>query len=328
MKQRLLIPLYFFIFAAPFFYPESFRVSATHSYVFNTEVFEPVSLSMGYNDAASFVIKSDFLFLEGIELEIKQDKISMNYPHAIAYTIYTEIKPDPSKKEIDYSAQKITSTLLPHSFSHIIRIPVKNDYTFTQTKNGELLPYRRALALTPFMLRFHPIMKGLPDDFEKTTLTVIVRPLLIAEGGLKINLRFPEHEQKPVSVQLNSEYLAQFNDLQLLQPGTYSINVSSDAYRTETRSCIIERGKITQLDIQLKSITPLLYIRTPENVTAIFDGRELSFSKEPLSVETGTHVAVFKMGSYELTRQITVEEGKIYELAMMMDAVLQEVAQP
>ena len=129
-------------------------------------------------------------------------------------------------------------------------------------------------------------------------------------------------------MQLNSEYLAQFNDLQLLQPGTYSINVSSDAYRTETRSCIIERGKITQLDIQLKSITPLLYIRTPENVTVIFDGRELSFSKEPLSVETGTHVAVFKMGSYELTRQITVEEGKIYELAMMMDAVLQEVAQP
>ncbi len=298
-----------------------------HSYVFNTEVFNPVSLQMGYNDAVSFVIKSDFLFLEGIELEIKQDKISMNYPNAIAYTVYTEIKPDPAKKVIDYSAQKIKSTLLPHSFSHIIRIPVKKDYEFTQLKNSELLPYRKGLALTPFMLHFHPIMKGLPDDFEKTTLTVTVRPLLIAEGGLKINLHFPEKDQKPVSVQLNSEYLTRFNDLQLLQPGSYSLNVSSDAYRTETRSCIIERGKITQLDIQLKSVTPLLYIRTPENVTVVFDGRELPVSQEPLPVETGTHIAVFKMGSYELTRQITVEEGKIYELTMMMDAILQEVRQ-
>ena len=128
MKQHILIPVYFFFFAAPFFYPESFRVNTMHSYVFNTEVFTPVSLQMGYHDAASFVIKSDFLFLEGIELEIKQDKISMNYPNAIAYTVYTEIKPDPSKKNIDYSAQKIKSALLPHSFSHIIRLKTASYY--------------------------------------------------------------------------------------------------------------------------------------------------------------------------------------------------------
>lgn len=69
-----------------------------HTHVFTTEVFDPVSLSLGYNDAVSFAIKSDFLFLEGIELEIKQDKINMKYPNSIAYTLYTDIKPEPSKK--------------------------------------------------------------------------------------------------------------------------------------------------------------------------------------------------------------------------------------
>ena len=50
-------------------------------------------------------------------------------------------------------------------------------------------------------------------------------------------------------------------------------------------------------------------------------------SKEPLPVTVGVHTVVFKMGTYELTRQITVEEGKTYEMTMAMDVLLQEVAQ-
>ena len=47
--------------------------------------------------------------------------------------------------------------------------------------------------------------------------------------------------------------------------------------------------------------------------------------EEPLPVAVGVHTVVFKMGSYELTRQVTVEEGKTYELTMTMDVLLQEI---
>lgn len=297
-----------------------------HSYVFDRDAFAPVSLTIGYNDAVSFAVKSDFLFLEGIELEIKQDKTSMNYPNSIAYTVYTDIKPEPSKKYVDYSAKKISTALLPNRFSHIMRIPVKKDYKFKQVKNGEIFPYDGKAADAPFMLRLNPVMKGLPEDFEQASFTVIARPLLIAEGGLKLHLQFPDKEQKPVTVQLNNEYITQLDTLQLLLPGTYSVNISSDAYRTEMRSCIIERGKITQLEVQLKSITPLLHIQAPENVAVFLDNQEIAPSKEPLPVAVGVHTVVFKMGSYELTRQITVEEGKTYELTMTMDVLLQEIS--
>ena len=327
MKHLIAITSYFFCFTLSFFYPDSFRVSNMYARVFDTEVFEPVSLTIGYNDAVSVAVKSDFLFLEGIELEIKQDKTSINYPNSIAYTVYTDIKPEPTKKAIDYSAKKISTALLPARFSHIIRIPVKSDYGFKQIKNSELLPYDRKVAITPFMLRLNPVMKGLPEDFERATFTIIVRPLLITEGGLKLKLLFPDGEQKPVTVQLNNEYLTHFDNLQLLVPGTYSININSDAYRTEMRSCIIERGKITQLEVQLKSIVPLLHIQAPENVAVFLDNQEFMPSKAPQPIETGVHTVVFKMGSYELTRQITVEEGKTYELKMTMDILLQEVTQ-
>ena len=326
MKQRLCITLFFLFFAVSFFYPDNFRVSAMHTRVFNTEVFEPISLTIGYNDAVSFTIKNDFLFLEGIELEIKQDKTSMNYPNSIAYTVYTDIKPEPSKNYVDYSAKKINTALLPNRFSHILRIPLKKDYTFKRIKNSELLPYSSSVAVNPIMLRLNPAMKGLPDDFERASFTVIIRPLLIAEGGLQLKLQFPDKEQKPVTVQLNNEYLTHFEDLQLLLPGTYSVSISSDAYRTEMRSCIIERGKITQLDVSLKSITPLLHIQAPENVAVFLDNQELTLSKGQLPVAVGVHTVVFKMGTYELTRQITVEEGKTYEMTMTMDVLLQEVA--
>ena len=326
MKQLLCITSYFFFFAVSFFYADSFRISNMHSYVFDRDAFAPVSLTIGYNDAVSFAVKSDFLFLEGIELEIKQDKTSMNYPNSIAYTVYTGIKPEPSKKYVDYSAKKISTALLPNRFSHILRIPLKKDYTFKHIKNSELLPYTGRIGVSPIMLRLNPVMKGLPDDFEQASFTVIIRPLLIAEGGLKLKLQFPEKEQKPVTVQLNNEYLTQFENLQLLLPGTYSVSISSDAYRTEMRSCIVERGKITQLEVQLKSITPLLHIQAPENTAVFLDNQEIVLSKEPLPVTVGMHTVVFKMGSYELTRQITVEEGKTYEMTMTMDVLLQEIA--
>ena len=327
MKQFLCITSYFFFFAVSFFYPDSFRVSKVHIYTIDMEVFDPVSLTIGYNDAVSFSVKGDFLFLEGIELEIKQNKTSMNYPNSIAYTVYTDIKPEPVENSIDYSAKKISTALLPNRFSHIMRIPVKKDYTFKQIKNSELLPYVGSIAAArPVMLRLNPVMKGLPDDFEQASFTVIIRPLLIAEGGLKLNLQFPDKEQKSITVQLNNEYLTQFDDLQLLLPGTYSVSIGSDAYRTEMRSCIIERGKITQLEVHLKSIAPLLHIQAPENVAVFLDNQEIAPSKEPLPVAVGVHTVVFKMGSYELTRQMTVEEGKTYELTMTMDVLLQEIS--
>lgn len=325
MKQFLCITSYFFFFAVSFFYPDSFRVSNVHAYTFETETFEPISLTIGYNDAVSVAIKSACLFLEGIELEIKQDKTSLNYPNSIAYTVYTDIKPEPSNHVIDYSAKKIGTALLPNRFSYILRLPVKKDYSFKQIKNSELLPYTGSIVANPVMLRLNPVMKGLPDDFEHVSFTVIIRPLLIAEGGLKLKLQFPEKEQKPVTVQLNNEYLTHFDDLQLLLPGTYSVTIGSDAYRTEMRSCIIERGKITRLEVQLKSITPLLHIQAPENVAVFLDNQEITLSKESLPVAVGMHTVVFKMGTYELTRQITVEEGKTYEMTMMMDVLLHEV---
>mgnify|MGYP000869162099 CR=1 FL=1 len=325
MKQLLCITSYFFFFAVSFFYPDSFRVNTVHAYTFDAEAFEPVSVSIGYNDAVAVAIKSDCLFLEGIELEIKQGQTSLNYPNSIAYTVYTDINPGPSKRAIDYSAKKISTALLPNRFSHIIRLPVKENYGFKQIKNSEVLPYTDRIGINPVMLRLNPVMKGLPDDFENAVFTVIIRPLLIAAGGLKLKLYFPENEQKPVTVQLNNEYLTRFDDLQLLSPGTYSVTISSDAYRTEMRSCIIERGKTTELEVHLKSITPLLHIQAPENVSVFLDSQEITLSKEPLPVAVGVHTVVFKMGSYELTRQLTVGEGKTYEMTMTMDVLLQEI---
>lgn len=327
MKQLLCILSYIFFFTLTSFYPDTFRVRTVQTCSIEEDVFAPFSLTLGCNDAVCFTVKSDCIFLEGLELEIKQNKTSMDYPNAIAYSVYTNIVPAPSKEQIDYTAQKVKTSLLPNRYSHSIRIPIKDKHSLTHIRNSELIPYHRAITTAPFMLRFIPIMKGLPETLEHAALTVIARPLLIAEGGLKIKLAFPDTEQKPVTVRLNNDYLADFNTVQLLTPGTYAVTVSSDAYRTEVRSCIIERGKITQLDVQLTSITPLLHIKAPENVVILLDDRVIPLSKEPIPVEPGAHLVIFKMGSYELTRQISVEEGKTYELTMTMDVLLQELPQ-
>ncbi|MEL3907042.1 MAG: hypothetical protein P1P65_08490 [Treponema sp.] len=327
MKQLFFAAAYLFFFTLALLHPDSFRVSTIYTCFFDSEVFEPVTLTLGYNDAVAFRIKQAPLFLEGIELEIKQNKTAYAFPNSIAYSLYTGIDPAPARHIIDYSARKLTAALLPNRFSHTIRIPVKSHYTFTSPDNGELLPYEHTQETDPLMLRFSPIMKGLPEEFETAGFTVVIRPLLIAEGGLRINLRYPAGEQKPVMIRLNNEYLNGSNTLQLVPPGTHLVSLSSDDYRHEVRSCIIERGKITELNINLQSIIPLLHIRAPENVTVLLDDQELPSLSRPLPVQAGTHIVTFKAGSYELTRQISLESGKTYNLTMTMDVLFQETGE-
>lgn len=327
MKHTLLLLSFFFFFTCPPLYSDSFRVNTVHTCIFESEAFEPLTFSIGYNDAVAFAVKSDFLFLEGIELEIKQSSACVNFPQAIAYGIYTDIIPEPAKKTIDYSAQEYTAAVLPNRFSHIIRIPFKSVYRFKQEGNAEILPYERKIGIAPFMLRLKPVAKDVPEAVKKTVFTIIVRPLLIAEGGLKISLRFPESEkdEKVVSVQLNNRQLTDFTGVKLIPPGNYSVIIHALNYRNEMRSCIVERGKITHLDVTLQSTTPLLYIKAPENAIVFLDEKEIDVKKPYIPITVGMHTIVCKLGNYEITRQITAEEGKTYRLTMNMDVGLEEV---
>ncbi|MGP1595069.1 MAG: hypothetical protein ACTTH8_07475 [Treponema sp.] len=325
MKQRLFFFVFSFIFSLSAFTAETFRVSRMHTCVLDARYLDPVVVTAGYNDAIACSTQFNSIFLEGIELEIKQPKEALDTPNALAYTVYTGITPDASSEKIDYTGTKLISHILPNRSSFIIRIPFKEKHSLAPVPHSLLLPYEEKNAFETFVLRFHPIMKGLPESFEQAPYKVIIRPLLIAEGGLKLHISYPDNEVKPINIQINRTYIPQSADIQLLAPGSYILNITSNNYRSEMRSCIIERGKITSLEIPLKSLTPKIRILVPQHIGVFVNDKEWEYSDNFIPIPSGVHIVVFKMGSYEITRQIIVEEGKSYDLSITMDVNFDEV---
>ncbi len=318
--------LFIFLFFTTYSYAEKFRVGNVYMYAIEEGGYPTASFSIGYNDAISLQIQKDLLFLNGIELQIKQDKTALANSNMISYEIYSHISPVPKKKCIDYSGKRLFTNLLPTRITHTIQIPLKKTYTETQKNTSDTVPYDKHIMEYPILFRLHPVMKGIPDSLENAVFTITVKPIVRNEGGLKINLTYPkEEEQKPVNVQIDNHYLNNFSDLQIIAPGTYRITVSSDEYRSEVRSCIIEKGKITTIPITLKSTIPLLDIDVPSKVTVLFDNETITIPNTPIPITTGTHTITVKIGEYEAVRQFTAEKGKSYLFNMNIDTSLTEL---
>jgi hypothetical protein len=167
-------------------------------------------------------------------------------------------------------------------------------------------------------------MKGLPENIETLVFTVKIKPLLTDEGGFRLNLTYPAAEQKPVSVRIDEVLIDNPAVMHTLAPGSHHLSIVSDDYRNEVRVFTVESGKTTEIAVPMKDTTPRLYIVAPENTIITLDTAPLANLREGKTIEPGDHTLLFKIGDYEVTRQLTAEKGKDYTITMVIDVQVTE----
>ena len=92
----------------------------------------------------------------------------------------------------------------------------------------------------------------------------------------------------------------------------------SHFYKSEVITCIVEKGKIELIDIELKPLAPLITVEGPSNVEVFLDdiAIRLPFSA---NVVAGEHILKFRMEGYEAMRNILAEQGKKYLVNLALD---------
>lgn len=322
-KRMVLLAAYVCLTCSMGFAGDIFYVKKVQCFMLNTEQFEPVSVNLGYTDAVALVFKHTPVFLEGLDIEITQSQDHLRFPNTFAYRIYTDVEPSPAVTIRDYSGTMRMQGILPNAASYSVQVPLNSTYVQAEGKQHE-----RALSYyappQSILFRFYPMISAIPDKLEHIPFKATIRPVLAGVGGLKLNVQFPEKEQKPIKVQINQEDVTDTSGVQFMKPGNYLITVSSDHYRNEVRSCAVEKGKVTELTIPLKSLISQLYIEPIAGVTVFLDGKKVDNVKKPLTVTPEVHVITFRIGNNEIMRQIDVKEGKKYYLMMTFDVSLEE----
>jgi len=298
---------------------ESFRVRSMSLVALDSQKTEAQIVALGYNDAIAIVFPASPIFLKGVEIEVKIPQGILSYRNSMAYGLYHRVKPAPSTATIDYQGEELTFQPLPSRLSFVLQVPFMNAHGL---KSG---PYATVLTTVydakkgPLLFRLLPIMKGLPEDIETMQFPVRIKPILTEEGAFRLSLAWPGNQVKPVSVRIDESLVENAEDLVFLAPGTHHLSVVSDEFRNEVRVFTIESARITELTVPLQDTAPRLFLVAPENAVIQVDGKSVENPKNPYILEPGEHAILFKIGDYELMRQITAEKGRDYTVSMVID---------
>lgn len=307
---------------------ESFRVTQAYIARIDPESLEAVSVSMGYNDGLALLFPEDATFIKAIEIEVKSPENVIQFPSSMAYAIYGGISQLPEEGIIDFTGERIAMEILPARLTFALQIPLKEGHGLKSD------PYTAVLAETPkaesfpLFFRLFPIMKGLPDDFETAVFSVKVKPVLANEGGFLLNIAFPQGgaaERPPLSVRVDEKPILEPEKMQILAAGEHHLAVSAERYRTEVRTFVVERAKVSKVTVQMKDAAPTVSFASPDNVEVSLDGKAVANPRAALKIEAGRHTVTFSVGGYTIQRHFTAEEGKDYSVSMTMDAEVVEL---
>lgn len=301
------------------FAADQFRVRSMTLVSLDIQQPEAKTVELGYNDAIGIQFPKDTTFLKGLEIEVKIPQEVLAFPSCMAYGLYRQVQPSPTEKKIDYQAEQITLMPLPSRRSFVLQVPLEKGHALKSGPYATVVPMVYDSSKGPLLFRLLPIMKGLPENIETLTFSVKVRPLLTEEGGFRLRLAYPREPAGPVSVRIDEALLQATDALQILSPGTHHLSVVSDDYRNEVRMFTVESARITDVTVHLKDITPHLLLVAPENALIFVDGAQVENVREAKPIDPGDHSVLFRIGDYELTKQITIEKGKDYTVSMLID---------
>ena len=320
----------FYIFFALFMQlsvrAEPFRVHKTHLLqIENSLTLNENSIEVGTNDALVLVLPQNMDFVEGIEVTFKVPQLVAQERDSIAWTFYSGITPDPDLQVQDYRGMRGALGTFGSSLSLTIKIPLMEKNTIKKDSYSYFLTQVPDFSGGKIFIRLWQVMKGISEEIYDAHFEVSARPIFINKGRLILNAKAPNGgETKAFSVFLDEKAIEIGKDGLLLSPGIHTVNIISDYYRNEVRTVTVEKAKDCFLDIQLRDITPIIRIASPSVSEVSIDGRKLEAGEDTVSVKSGDHTIVFKVGNYELVRSIQVQNGRTYTVSVTIDAKITE----
>jgi len=282
------------------------------------------AVSMGINSSIIVNLGAEARFLRGIELEITAPQAWLRYRGALVMMLYNNITPQTASGISDMVGTRIAFEPLPSRLRIIYQIPIRAQHGLRTTTTVTVPSAVAQPATFPIMFRLVQVGKGLPDDFENLRFSVIARPILSDEGAVRLVVRYPSNlRNRPFTVLINDNVISNISEQIMLREGEHNLVVLSDDYRNISRRFIVERGKIIDLVIELHDPAPVIILEAPQNAV-IYLNNNIIRSREPFTIEPGTHEVRFQVGDYTVVRTINVQRGRTYRVAMAVDVTVNE----
>ena len=305
-------------------YSESFRTTVDGVLEVNPGRTSEGPVSIGINSSFFITLGPEARFLSGIELEITAPQAWLRYGGSLVMIMYNNLNQPASIGIADLVGGRIAFEALPSRLRIVYHIPIRANHGLRTTTSVTVPTGITAPDTFPLLFRLMPVDKGLSSEFDDLRFNVTARPILSDEGAIRLVPRYPPQlRNRPFTVLINDVVVTNINELIMLREGEHHLVILSEDYRNESRRFIVERGRITDLIIDLHDPTPMLIFEGPQNAE-VYLNNSLVRSRDPVPVEPGTHEIRFLLGDYTVIRTINVQRGKTYRISLEVDLTISE----
>jgi hypothetical protein len=332
---RVFVVIFFclaFVFSV---HAEEFRVQPQGILTVSGE--EAASLSLPYHGSALIILGEDRRFLRGVEIELSAPAGWLSHQGSLAVSVYSGLEflsgaeSGPGGiagafvpgRVLDLRGTRFFYEPLPGKIQTVYQIPLRPAHGMKTSPYAQVLSAPVPPASFPVLFRLVPAVKGIGEELERMSFRFSVKPILGDEGAVRLHFRYPlQLPQRPFTLLIDDSVIDRpFPEELPLKEGEHHLTVLSDDYRNENRLFLVERAKVLDLTVELQDPSPLLIFEGPEG-TAVFLDNEPAEGSVP--VEPGIHEIRFHVSDYTVARNIRVEKGKTYRIALMVDIDVSE----
>lgn len=312
-----------FLTSLPFLHAENFRVMEMHQALLQSDGSKTV-ITAGINDAINIILPEDRRFIQGIQIDLRIPKIIASNRDSIATTLWTDCENGAS--DIDFRGTKQYLDTVPPRLSQTLQLECEGR-SIKKDPYATVIPYAVRESDASVVLRFQLAMKGVPADLFDALFDIEIKAILSNEGLFSLDFEYPpeenefpeaqnqEEEDVPILVYIDEIPYEEYQDI-ILPAGIHHLSVISENYRNEVRTFSIEQAKKTDLSVELKAVTPELFLVAPENAVIYLDDVLVENRDEKQFITSGKHVVRFVLADYELSKYFEAQNGKTYTLSM------------
>jgi hypothetical protein len=303
---------------------ENLRILVAGSLEVSGDKASGVSIPLAYNNSVVITLGKEARFFRGVELELSAPQNWILYQGSLAATAYNELDQVPQTGVADIQGRSFLNEVLPAKLQIVYQIPLRAGHNMRSSPYATVLPAVPPESF-PVVFRITPIVKGLTEELEAMRFQLSAKPILSDEGAARISFRYPEQlTGKPFTVLIDDTVVENPAEERILKEGEHHLIVLSNDYRNESRRFLIERAKSLDLTIELQDPTPLIIFEAPENAGIFLDNEPVRPGPGLVPVDPGAHEVRFQISDYAVIRQITVQRGKTYRVALAVDVHIRE----
>ncbi|GMO22919.1 MAG: hypothetical protein Ta2B_02020 [Termitinemataceae bacterium] len=329
VKKKVLTAVFFLSFFANAF-ADNISVIIKDALSITTSNPEGITVPVSYNDAALITLTGDTRFMRGIEIELTAPQLWLPNQGSLAVGIYSDIDPIQlsdarySSGNSEIRCRRLSFEPLPGKLQTVYQVPLRNNHGLRTTPYVSVIQDIVDPSTFPLLVRVAPLIKQLSGDLENMRFMLTVKPLFGNEGLVAIKLLYPNIRQtSPVSLLVDDKLIEPFGEIYMSE-GEHFLTIVSNYYRNESRRFIVERGKIQEVSITLRDLSPSIIFEAPARSLIFIDGNLVSKTSAPVIVTSGIHEVKIQLSDYTIVKTVNIQKGRTYRVAFTIDLDINE----